>query len=718
MPVTAFDTETSLIRPALLAPPLACLTWQREGESAGIVDSVNSESQFREILASQGTIVGHNVAYDMAVIAESFPRLRSAIFEAYAANRVTDTMVRQHLLDVAGGGYRGVVGPKGIFITREYTLEALAKRHTDIRLVKDGWRMSYSEFIGVPLAQWPARAREVQAAARPRVLELDARIAATSDEATVKALTKERDGLAEMIAGDPERASTYPIDDARATLAVYLSQEKHAAYLQGQFRQARAAFALHLSSAWGLRTDEVGVEMLRAATQATYDALEDELMQLGLIRNDKKRTRDTKLAKARMVAVCAEEKITLRRTDAHTHACALCRDENGKPKPSTAKSCNGCKDAAGNVLPSGHDACVEHVCLDADACEATDDEVLLAYTQASVCKKVLSNDVPAMLAGIRYPVHTRYGFANSGRTTSSKPNIQNLRKLAGVREAYVPREGMVFFEADYPALESYTFAQLLVSWLGKSKLADALNAGKDPHLLFAEQILGMPYADLVKIRKDPKHPRHREVADVRQLAKIGNFGFPGGLGAPKMFTSIKKQMKPEVVARLKLTELRVKELKADWFATWPEVVMYFAKINALCDTPDGKATVESLFTKRIRGGATYCAAANNGFQGLGADCAKEAAWRIAVEQYDRPSSPLYNTRTVAFVHDEFVGEAPADRAHEAAQRLCDVMVEGANVYLPDVPIPRSKMEPVLMTRWSKDALSVFNAEGRLTPWAA
>jgi DNA polymerase-1 len=44
------------------------------------------------------------------------------------------------------------------------------------------------------------------------------------------------------------------------------------------------------------------------------------------------------------------------------------------------------------------------------------------------------------------------------------------------------------------------------------------------------------------------------------------------------------------------------------------------------------------------------------------------------------------------------------------------MVEGANQYLPDVPIPMRKMEPVLMRRWSKKAEPRFDAEGRLTPW--
>jgi DNA polymerase-1 len=696
--VVAFDTETALIRPALLAPPLVCVTWQELGRAAGIEHVSTVEPRLRAWLESDCLIIGHNVAYDLAVVCERFPHLVPLVFAAYAADRVTDTMIRQQLLDIAGGVYRGRLGEKGKWITHEYSLDALARRNTSIVLLKDGWRLSYGEFLDTPLEQWPRRAREVQEAAKPRVVELEKQIAdatAAKDEERSKALAKERDGLAEMIAGDPERASTYPIDDARATLAVWQAQQEHAYYLADQYRQARAAWAFHLSSAWGLRTDEVGVELLRSATQAEYDELEEELIQVGLIRADKKRTRDTKAAKTRMIRVCQDEKITLRRTDAHTGDDAKCKDAQGLP------------------LPPGSELCAEHVSLDADACKETGDPILKSYAEITTCKKVLSNDVEAMLKGILYPVHTRYGIAETGRSTSSKPAIQNVGKREGTRECYVPRKGRVFGQADLPALEMYTLAQCCIVWLGQSKLAEALNAGLDPHMAMAAQILGTTY-EATKARHEAGE---QEVDDVRQLSKVANFGFPGGMGPPKLLASAKKQLKPVVVERLGLDVERMKKLKTQWFQTWPEMPLYFARVNALCENAaDGKALVETLFTKRFRGNAAYCAACNNGFQALGCDCAKEAAWRICREQYDVPGSALYNSRTVAFVHDEFIIEADEATAHEAAMRLADVMVEGVNVYLPDVPIPRAKLKPVLMRRWSKKAKPVFSADGRLIPW--
>lgn len=645
--------------------------------------------------------MGHNVAYDTAVVCARFPQLRRSVFDAYGEDRVTDTMIRQWLLDNAAGVLRGRLGEKGQWYEYKYTLEALAKRNAGMQLVKDGWRLSYGEFVDTPLENWPRRAREVQEAAQPRVAELERAIAAEIDDTRVKALSKERDGLVEMINGDPNRASEYPLDDARATLAVYLAQEAHSVYLADQFRQARAYFALHLSSTWGLRTDAKGVDILQREVQTAYNALELDLITLGLIRNDKKRTRDTKAAKTRMIRVCIEEGLPLRRTEAHA------QEDEEKSK---------CRDAEGNKLPPGDERCTEHVCLDSEACSATDDDVLHDYSEATTLKKVLSNDVKALLQGILYPVHTHYGFAETGRTTSSRPNIQNVRKLPGIRECFVPRPGMVFVAADFPALEAYAWAQCCFTRLGRSKLAEALNAGLDPHLALAAQILGLSY----KETKRRYVAGDQEVADIRQLAKVGNFGFPGGMGAPKLLAAAKKQLNqtsPGLVERLGLDLERMKKLKEHWLATWPEAAPYFARIKSIGPPYPQKyrATVETLFTKRVRGNATYCAASNNDFQGLGADCAKEAAWRICRAQYVEPSSPLYNTRTVAFVHDEFLIEAPRETAHEAAEALADTMVAGANTYLRDVPIPRAKLEPVIMNRWSKKAKPVLR-DGRLVPW--
>jgi len=408
----AFDTETSLIRPALYAPPLVCVTSQRLGEDARIEHHTTAEATVQGWLEDPSLIIiGHNVAYDMGVLAERYPALRALIFKAYDEDRVTDTQIRQQLLDIAAGIYRRKHLGKGVFVKQEYNLEALAKRCAGMELQKDAWRMSYAEFLDVPMSGWDARAVEVQADARERVIELRRQLGewqdagVRSDDASCKALEKEIKGLDDMIASHPSQCRTYPLDDARATLAVYMAQEKHAVpYLADQYRQARAAFALHLSSAWGVRTDEAGVEILRKEVSADLEDAEETLREAGIVRPNG--TRDTKAAKARMIEVCRADKRPIPRTDGHA--------EQGK-----------CKKADGTKVPDGDDACEEHVSLDGDSCEVSDDDILIAYAELSTLKKVLSNDVEALSKGTMWPVHTRYGLAETGRTTSSKPPLQN-----------------------------------------------------------------------------------------------------------------------------------------------------------------------------------------------------------------------------------------------------------------------------------------------------
>jgi DNA polymerase I len=708
----AFDTETGLIRPALLAPPMVCATWQRLGEEPGIEHVRDVRPRLEAWLTDPATtlLVGHFAAYDSTVICAQFPELIPAVFAAYRAGRITCTKKRQQLLDIAGGVFRGRVGEKGRWIVHNYGLDDLSRRLLGRPMQKDGWRLSYAEFLDVPISQWPERAREVQARACDRRVELrlvesEAKAAGTkaARDSFDDAYGDEIRNLDAIIGDVPEGVIRYPLDDAAATLGVFLAQEKHAEpYLRDQFRQSYADFVLYLSSTWGLRTNAAGVEALRAELAEAHVELEAELQALGMVREDG--TRDMQVVKRAMVAACKEYSLPLRRTDGHT-----------KKDAATGKTC----------AETVGDACEEHVSLDSDACEAVvlaageDESPFMAYAEFTAITKMLSNDVKMLEAGTVYPVHTRYEIAETGRTTSSKPAIQNLntgriknkkstaqRLRKGVRQAFVPRPGKVFAQADYPQLELYTLAQCCMTWLGHSKLAEIINGGLDPHLAFAATALGISYDEALKNKKRP------DVDYMRQIGKVFNFGKPGGLGDAKLILFARKTYGVE------LTPEQVKNYTAQWHATLPEMRQYFARINAMFGDDVERASIETLFTERWRGGATYCACCNNGFQALGVDCAKAALCLVAEAEYVDTASPLFGSRTVAFVHDEIIAETDdGPGAHDAAFELARLMVQGANRYLPDVPMRLERFEPTLMRAWSKDAKQLFDDAGRLVPWA-
>lgn len=269
----------------------------------------------------------------------------------------------------------------------------------------------------------------------------------------------------------------------------------------------------------------------------------------------------------------------------------------------------------------------------------------------------------------------------------------------GIRECFHPRPGMVFAQADYSQLELRTLAQVCLHLLGESNLAKVLNAGMDPHLEVARTILGITYQEALE------NISREDVDNARQVGKVANFGLPGGLGVTRLCYFAKKTYGVE------LTEKQARELKDQWLQAFPEMKQYFQYVASLPER-DGTKTMEQVYTERIRSGASYTAACNGFFQGLGADATKEAGWRICKACYSEPSSPLFGCRTVFYCHDEFLVEAPEDRGHEAAMELERLMVVGAKKYLPDLEVVA---KPCLMRYYSKKAKPVWD-NGRLVPW--
>jgi DNA polymerase I-like protein with 3'-5' exonuclease and polymerase domains len=599
----AWDTETALIAPGLQAPPLVCVSIA-DGLDAELVHHTEAREWIVGLLESDRVLVGHNVAFDFGVVAAVWPDLMPLIFDKYSRGEITDTMLRQKLIDIASSS-RGF---------KRYTLEELARRWLRKPLDKDTWRTRYGELFDVPVAWWPQGARD------------------------------------------------YAIEDARTTLEIWRSQESQNRHLADEFRQARAAWWLHLMRCWGMRTDGAAVEALATRLQDRHDTLEAGLVSAGLMRADG--TRNTKAAQARMRDVCKRKGL------------ALVVTPKGAPK------------------------------LSHEVCEAVGDELLEHYAEVSGLKTKLSNFVGLLRKGTSTPIQPYVNTLLETGRTSMSPNVQNLPRKGGVRECFVPRPGNVFAAADYSGFELRTVSQVMLTTgvCSRSKLADALNAGFDPHLEIARRIVGCSYDEAARRLADGDD----EIDTARQVGKVANFGFPGGLGVRTFVLYAKKGY------GVTITEDEAAALKRYWFEAWPEFVPYFAWISNQCES--GPAKIEQVFVQRYRGGCSYCEAANSMFQGLASDAAKHAGFLVARACYVDTSSPLFGARIVNFVHDELIVEVRDDeRASDAAEELARLMIEGASKFLPDVP---PLAVPYLMRRWSKGAKPVRNDEGRLIPWAA
>ena len=718
------DLETFMIEPGGGAPPLVCAGWstyqqvdeveakwasgivtvkgESEGSFSGTPDALllHLFSLVREKAAQGFTarFLNQNIPFDFGVFCQTYPSLVPNIFAMYDDGFIEDTMIREMLIDIAAGSLgwvRNIKSARGTKIKRAYTLQDMAKRRLNEDMDKKTWRTGYASLVDTPLAQWP-------------------------------------DG-----------AKKYAVDDTSIAIDVYLHQRAEVLQdlddgeVPNSIEQSRAHWALHLMSAWGIRTDGGKVARYKHELELRLRVFSDALQAVGFIRGagikgKKEGTKDKKLIEQTIVE--------LYNSPSWPRGHELARTEKGAVAMTAAAMDDLLEALDLNLVP------VKAVEVDdgrggkrkKEPVEfAIDLARVMTLTQTSKAildlrgrevprnlaalallawhtstQKLLGTYIPPLEAGAKYPINARYiPLVETGRASCQSPNLMNLPKERGVRECYVARPGFVFCSVDYEALELHTLAQACLTLLGQSKLADALNSGVDPHLLLATDFLlgGISYDEGKKIRKDERHPRHKEVVHARNIAKAANFGLPGGLGINTLMTFCKN-------SGILISEDEARNLKQAWLSTWPEMRAYFKKISEslhVDDEGEEVATIEQLYSARIRGGTRYTSACNSLFQGLASDLAKKACYDIAKACYvPGDNKILYGSRSVVFVHDEIIMEHPLASAHERAVEQVRIMVEAGKPYCPDVPL---KAEPALMQFWTKDAVAVYE-NGRLVPW--
>lgn len=659
MRILAFDFETFLIQPGLHVPKAVLFSWAEglESEQYGVCHMnpsmyggggvlFGTRDEAREKLRSSletALVVGANVAYDLAVAAREWPELWPLIWKAYRAGRIWDIEVAEKLIAIGNGELK--------------------------------WR-----FVRAPDGSFVPEAREynLERLALERLgMQLD------KDSWRLLYGTFYDTPLADM----PRGAVQYSALDAISTLGVFLHQAREKQrFLVDVSRQTRAAWWLHLMSARGFALDARAVAALEKHTSEQQQERQRLLIQYGLVRPDG--SRDTKAAAVRMQEVCRSKGIAIKATDG------------------------------------------EGVALDEEACMDTGDPVLVAYAEYTSLTNTLTKDVAtlkeAALAGM--PIQSRFEvLKETGRTGSSGGKIkkkadrvnrtahafqmQNIKRdpkprpdgsyPPTVRGCFVPRPGYVLCSIDYGQMELHAWAQVCKTRIGHSELANLLNAGVDVHCKLGGMAVGRSYEEVYANRK-----KEIWAKDARQMAKAGNFGFPGGLGA-KAFKAYAKASWGVI-----LTDEQAVQLYALWKKMLPEANEYFKFVKRLVEEGTDREIIQ-LFSDRVRGDVGFTDGANGFFQGLAADCAKDAGFDLAEACYFDTRSPLFGSYIVNFVHDEFLFELLADRFHEAAFEAVRLMKAAGQRWMPDCP---PGCEPAVMERWYKDAEPKFDENGRLSIW--
>jgi DNA polymerase-1 len=613
-----FDFETYLIQPGLLAPRLVCGAVSWDGEPELLFDADSAADVLEAGMAHEELLVGHNVAFDLGVLCAHRPSAIPAVFEHYRKGLVRDTKIRQQLIDIAAGchNFPRADGTKGYSLA-DLGKHYLGKDRSKEKKDENGWRMRYSELDGVPIGMWP------------------------------------------------REAARYALEDVEDTGAVFKAQP---AQVANEIEATREAWALHLMSTWGMRTEESEVIKLKALLEKEQAANFEILRAEGLY----------KLAGTKKAPKWTKDMAAIRERVIRAYAI------NGQQPPET---------------DSGKTS------TDKDTLLRSGDETLKVLADGGGVDKILTTYIPVLEQGTKVPVNARFNpLVNSYRTSCSEPNLQNLptgRRVGGVRDCFIPRPGYYFVSVDYETLELRALAQVCLKLFGYSQMAGALREGRDLHLDMAAQMSDISYED-AKILYAAKDPG---IKKARDCAKVANFGFPGGMGAESLVEFARASYKVE------LTVDDARELKEAFIESWPEMSDYFAHVSSLVGF--GDATLVSFGNGMVRGGVGYCDGCNHFFQNLAAQGAKAALFDVARECYTDADSALFGTRPVAFIHDEIVAEVPVEKAHEAAMRLSKVMCDTMSRFIPDVPITA---KPALMKRWLKNAEDVYDPNGRLIPW--
>lgn len=685
----AIDTETHLIGKPDIIPKFVCATFAwldfKTGERGHAILSNGDEGVEQALYDAFSDpdikLLFHVVEFDLSVIAIAFPRLIPVIFKALDECRVTDTKVREQLLNLSRHGrISKLYLENGAKQDIKYTLAALiqkyrAKDRSDAKSSNDSWRLNYKMLDGIPSAKWP------------------------------------------------QDAIDYAIEDADDTLDVYLAQEKSKDEEFGSTTteelQTYTAFCLKLMTAIGFETDakkiakikeELATKLSDEKLKPLYDAgilrpaVAPKQKKDGTMTAGKPPSRDMKALRQRIKDACAKIEMEVPMTD-------------------------------------GSDKKEPEVCTDDEV--LTDlvgvDPILDLYHYRQEWIKLQDTELPRISHPVVSPSFNV--LVETGRTSSKEdklfPSMNGQNVDPRVRPVFTAREGKVLCSIDYSGIELASLAQKNYSLFGHSVLRELLLQDVDLHA-YLGSILAIhldsawantleaegvetpmqAYSAFQALKKNPQAKAF--FSKYRGLAKPTGLGYPGGLGAKRFVNFAKTIYGVDLVEMTGSWDAAVemaKMLKKIWLDTFPEMQDYFKWIVGTCEDPrnlDAYAYLSPL--GMYRANCSYTAACNGAaLQTPTAEGAKLGVIEVMKACWNpETKSILYGSRPLDFIHDEQIIEMEHSTiTHEMAFEAARIMQESMKGILTDVPV---KATPVLMQEWHKEAEQVFDSNGRLAIW--
>lgn len=258
--------------------------------------------------------------------------------------------------------------------------------------------------------------------------------------------------------------------------------------------------------------------------------------------------------------------------------------------------------------------------------------------------------------------------AQSGRLSSSDPNLQNIPRLSEddfkIRAAFKAAPGKRLIVADYAQLEM----RLMAHFSKDPKMIDAIHQGIDLHCLTVAEMHGIPYDEVIAAVKAEKKykkgelgreltAREEELLLLRQAAKATGFGIIYGIGGPKLSSGLTKSSKGRVY-----TEAEGWQLIEKWYGVFPGVRWFIEDSKKQIKNIGCVQTIAGRFRRagdvanmsKRDASQTERTLINAIIQGSAADIAKSAMINAEAD----PELVYYGAEMLLQVHDELIFEVP------------------------------------------------------------
>ncbi|KAG1649340.1 DNA polymerase I [Nymphon striatum] len=289
---------------------------------------------------------------------------------------------------------------------------------------------------------------------------------------------------------------------------------------------------------------------------------------------------------------------------------------------------------------------------------------VLDWRQLSKLKSTYTDALQTHINADTGRVHTSYSIvgANTGRLSSSDPNLQNIpvRSEEGrrIREAFVAEQGNVLVSLDYSQIE----LRILAHVAEIDALKQAFKDGHDIHAMTASEMFDVPLDEMTP--------------DIRRQAKAINFGVIYGISGFGL------------ARNLRIPRSEAQGFIDRYFERFPGIRTYmdetvqFAKDHGYVQTLFGrKINTPEINAKGPGAGFAKRAAINAPIQGTAADVIRRAMIKMPAAISDLPCKMLLQ------VHDELIFEVPEDAVDKTISVVRDVMENASDPAVKfDVPL--------------------------------